>query len=124
MAKDEIKKIRNLRSKLHKSIKENGLNSEETRKISSDIDILINEYYDSIEKTKYPLDSEMIVYFNKSYEALKNMTKQLKKFPTVREWNKYAKENKYLLHLSLEYISKLDWNYLQVKVEREINLNI
>jgi len=124
MSKDEMRKIRSLRNKLHKSIQKNGLNSEETRKISSDIDILINEYYDSIEQTKYPKDSEMIEYFNKSYEALKNMTKQLKKFPTVKEWNKYAKENNYLLHLPLEYISKLDWNYLQVKVEREINLKI
>ena len=100
MARDDVKKIRSLRNKLHKSIKKNGLNSEET---------------------KYPEDSEMLLYFNMSYEALKVMTLQLEKFPTVNEWNKYAKENNYLSHLSLEYISKLDWNYLQVKIEREIN---
>ena len=149
MARDDVKKIRSLRNKLHKSIKKNGLNSEETRKISDEIDILINEYYNSIERailrdtpiilfdeatsaldnhsknkieeTKYPEDSEMLLYFNMSYEALKVMTLQLEKFPTVNEWNKYAKENNYLSHLSLEYISKLDWNYLQVKIEREIN---
>ena len=121
MARDDVKKIRSLRNKLHKLIKKNGLNSEETRKISDEIDILINEYYNSIEETKYPEDSEMLEYFNMSYEALKVMTLQLEKFPTVNEWNKYAKENNYLSHLSLEYISKLDWNYLQIKVEREIN---
>ena len=63
----------------------------------------------------------MIFYYEKSYEALKNMTQQLERFPTVREWNNYARENNYLCHISLEYISKLDWNYLQIKVEREIN---
>lgn len=64
----------------------------------------------------------MIEYYDKSYSELKDITKELKKFPTVKEWNKYAKENNFLCHLSLEYISKLDWNYLQIKVEREINL--
>ena len=124
MSKDEMKKIRNLRNKLHKSIQKNGLNSEETRRISDEIDILINEYYNSIKKTEYPKDSEMIFYYEKSYEALKNMTQQLERFPTVREWNNYARENNYLCHISLEYISKLDWNYLQIKVEKELNLKI
>ncbi len=121
MSKDEMKKIRNLRNKLHKSIQKNGLNSETTRKISDEMDTLINEYYNNVEKTEYPKDSEMIEYYNKSYNALKDITKELKKFPTVKEWSQYAKENNYLCHLSLEYISKLDWNYLQIKVEREIN---
>lgn len=121
MSKDIIRRIKNLRNKLHKSIKKNGLNSEETRKISDEIDVLIKEYYNSIEEIKYPKDSEMLEYYNKSYETLKIMTQELKRFPQVKEWNKYAKENNYLSHLSLEYMSKLDWNYLQVKVERELN---
>lgn len=124
MSRNEMKKIRNLRNKLHKSIKKSGLNSEETRKISDEIDVLINEYYNSIEQIKYPKYSEMLIYYNNSYKALKKVTNEMKKFPLVQEWNKYAKENNYLSHLSLEYISKLDWNYLQVKVERELNLKI
>ena len=124
MSRNEMKKIRNLINKLHKSIKKSGLNSEETRKISDEIDVLINEYYNSIEQIKYPEYSEMLIYYNNSYKALKKVTNEMKKFPLVQEWNKYAKENNYLSHLSLEYISKLDWNYLQVKVERELNLKI
>lgn len=121
MARDDVKKIRKLRNKLHETIKKTGINSEETKKISDEIDIIINEYYDSVETTEYPKNSKMIEYYDKSYSALKDITKELKKFPTVKEWNQYAKENNYLCHISLEYISKLDWNYLQIKVEREIN---
>lgn len=124
MSKDEIKKIRSTREKLNKSIKKYGLNSEETRKISNEMDKMISEYYNNISKIEYPNNSEMLIYYNRSYEALKLLTKQLGKFPIVKEWNKYAKENNYLSHISLEYISKLDWNYLQIKVERELNLKI
>ena len=48
MSQDNIKRIRSLRNKLHKSIKKNGLDSDETRKISDEMDILINEYYNNI----------------------------------------------------------------------------
>lgn len=124
MAQDSIKKIRSLRNKLHKSIKKNGLDSDETRKISDEMDKLISEYYDNIQRISYPTDSEMRLYYEQSYKALKTITQQLKRFPSTQEWNQHAKENYLLSSTSMQYISKLNWNYLRTKVLRELNMNI
>ena len=93
MQQDNIKRIRNLRNKLHESIKKNGLDSDKTRKISDEIDVLINEYYNNIQQIKYPADSEMKIYYEQSYKMLKIVVQQLERFPSVQEWNKFAKEN-------------------------------
>lgn len=124
MAQDNIKRIRSLRNKLHKSIKKNGLDSDETRKISDEMDILINEYYNNIQQIEYPADSEMKVYYEQSYKQLKIVTQQLESFPYVQEWNKFAKENCLLSSMSMQYISKLNWNYLRTKILRELNMDI
>ena len=124
MAQDSIKKIRSLRNKLHKSIKKNGLDSDETRKISDEMDKLINEYYDNIQRISYPANSEMKVYYEQSYKQLKIVTQQLERFPSTQEWNKFAKENCLLSSMSMQYISKLNWNYLRAKVLRELNMDI
>lgn len=124
MQQDNVKRIRNLRNKLHESIKKHGVNAEETRKISDEMDKLINEYYNNIQRISYPADSEMKVYYEQSYKALKTITQQLKRFPSTQEWNKFAKENCLLSSMSMQYISKLNWNYLRTKVLRELNMNI
>jgi hypothetical protein len=124
MQQDNIKRIRNLRNKLHESIKKNGLDSDKTRKISDEIDVLINEYYNNIQQIKYPADSEMKIYYEQSYKMLKIVVQQLERFPSVQEWNKFAKENCLLSSMSMQYISKLNWNYLRAKVLRELNMDI
>jgi hypothetical protein len=124
MQQDNIKRIRNLRNKLHESIKNNGLDSDKTRKISDEIDVLINEYYNNIQQIKYPADSEMKVYYEQSYKQLKIVTQQLESFPSVQEWNKFAKKNCLLSSMSMQYISKLNWNYLRTKILRELNMEI
>lgn len=118
---DIYKRIKHCRRKLDVSIKQYGLNSEVTKNISAEIDRLIQEYYNKIEIIKYPTKSKMLNNYKKSYLALKEYTVK-NGFPTVKKWNKYAKENKYLCNKSLEYINKVDWNYLQIKVERENNI--
>lgn len=124
MQQDNVKRIKSLRNKLHKSIKKYGVNAEETRKISDEMDKLINEYYDNIQRISYPTDSEMKVYYEQSYKQLKIVTQQLESFPSVQEWNKFAKENCLLSSMSMQYISKLNWNYLRTKVLRELNMDI
>lgn len=124
MKADILKRIKTTRKLLDKNVEKYGLNSNETREISNKMDKLIKEYYDSIKTVEYPNFSDMFLYYKKSYEMLKNVTLQLKKFPSVQEWNKFAKENNCLSHISLEYISKLDWNYLEIKIKRELNLEI
>ena len=106
MAQDSIKKIRSLRNKLHKSIKKNGLDSDETRKISDEMDKLINEYYDNIQRISYPSDSEMRLYYEQSYRAMKTTTQQLERFPSIQEWNQIAKKKYLLSSTSMQYISK------------------
>lgn len=124
MKADILKRIKTTRKLLDKNVEKYGLNSNETREISNKMDNLIKEYYDSIKTVEYPDFADMFLYYKKSYEMLKNVTLQLKKFPSVQEWNKFAKENNCLSHISLEYISKLDWNYLEIKIKRELNLEI
>lgn len=124
MRNDLLKQIRSCRKKLDATVKRTGLNSVETREISDKMDKLINKYYDSIKETEYPDFSDMFMYYQKSYKALKIVTQQLERFPSVAEWNKYAKENYCLSSASIEYISRLNWKYLKIKVERELNLKI
>lgn len=124
MQQDNVKRIKSLRNKLHKSIKKNGLDSDKTRKISDEIDVLINEYYNNIQQIKYPAGSEMKIYYEYSYKQLKIVTQQLERFPSVQEWNKFAKENVLLSSMSMQYISKLNWNYLRTKILRELNMDI
>lgn len=124
MDRDIFRRIKKLRIKLEKAIEEKGLNSNEVRELSDKIDKLINEYEQSIKIVEYPNNSLMLEYYKKSYAELKKITEDFKKFPSVAEWNFYAKENDLLSHVSMEYISKLNWNYLRIKVERELNFKV
>lgn len=124
MQQDNVKRIKSLRNKLHKSIKKYGVNAEETRKISDEMDKLINEYYDNIQRISYPSDSEMRLYYEQSYRAMKTTTQQLERFPSIQEWNQIAKEKYLLSSTSMQYISKLNWNYLRTKILRELNMEI
>lgn len=124
MQQDNVKRIKSLRNKLHKSIKKYGVNAEETRKMSDEMDKLINEYYDNIQRISYPDDSEMRLYYEQSYRAMKTTTQQLERFPSIQEWNQIAKEKYLLSSTSMQYISKLNWNYLRTKILRELNMEI
>ena len=124
MDKNIYNKIRIVRNKLNKSIKKNGIDSIITRKISKEIDALIKEYYNSIKEMEYPENSMMTAYYKQSYNALKEFTTKAEHFPEIKEWNKFAEKNHYLSHISLEYISKRTWRYLEIKVKREIRLEI
>lgn len=116
-----LSEIRKLQKKLNKSILRNGLDSNETKEISSKIDELINEYYQSLEIRKYPSTSIIGCYYEMSYMRLKMMTIENEKFPSIEEWNRYAKENNLLSATAIQYVNMLDWNYVRAKIEREIN---
>ena len=107
--------IDSLRKKLYKSIDENGINAEQTMKISKELDKLIQEYFNKINKEPIGKTNYDIAYNN-----LKKVTKQFGEFPTVKGWNKYAIENNLLSSNSMEYISGLNWNKLRRKIFSEI----
>ena len=88
------------------------------------LDDLISNYYKSIPKREYSSTSIMKLFYDISYEELKKVTVKNDKFPEVAEWNKYAEQNDLLSSESMKYISILDWKYLRVKVNREINMKI
>lgn len=114
----EIKKVR---KKLNDSIDRYGIESENTMEHSIKINALINEYYRSRETIRYPHNSNMHKYYHKSYDALKSITEEFGEFPTIKNWNKHAKENNCLSSSSMQYISKLDWNKLRTKIFTELN---
>ena len=124
MKKHNLKKIKGKKKKLDKVVIKYGLQSIETRKISDEIDTKINEYYKNIEQMKYPKNSNMNEYKEKSYQKIKEIVLKTKKFPTVKQWNKIAKEEGLLSHISLEYMMKTNWNNLRVKTLRELNVDM
>lgn len=116
------RRIKALQKKLNESIQKNGLSHKRTVQLSREIDDLINEYYNSIEIRVYPTKSVIPYYYNVSYNRLQYLTYENNRFPTVAEWNTYAKENRLLSSESMKYVSKLNWDYLEIKVNREINM--
>lgn len=115
-------KIRRLRKKLHSNIEKYGINSEETRNISLCLDELINEY--NKQQQIFDKDNNMKKAYEASIEKLKQIIKEFGEFPSVNEWNKYAKENVLLSSESIKYISHLNWNELREKLIYETNKKI
>lgn len=124
MKRNIFKKIKKVRVRLEECIKQNGLSSSKTRELSDEIDALLNEYEKSIDTVKYSEDSKMEIWYKESYLAIKKITRDFNKFPSIVEWNYYAKENNLLSNISVEYISRLNWNYLRTKILRELNMKI
>lgn len=113
-----IKNFEKLRAKLHESIEVNGLNSEKTRNISKKYNELINSYYE--EEKQYHEDNIMYITYLASIKSLKKITKDFIKFPSIKEWNYYAKENNLLNSESLKYISGNTWHELRNKILSDI----
>ena len=59
-------------------------------------------------------------YLDSMYE-LRKISKEFGEFPTVEEWNRYAKENMLLNSESIKYISGLDWNKLRDRIKKDLN---
>lgn len=112
-------KINRLQSKLNGSVQKNGLNDKKTVEISKKIDEIMNEYLEYIEPIWYKRDNKMYNWYLESYDHLKNYTIDTAKFPTEKEWNKYAKINNCMSAESMKYISNTDWKILQYNVKKE-----
>lgn len=115
-------KIEKLKKKLNKSIERYGLNSEETRKISLELDELINEYNKN--QQIFPENSIMKNAYDKSIKKLKQITTEYGEFPSTKSWNYFAEENDLLSSESIKFISHLNWNELREKILYEINKKI
>ncbi len=109
-----INDFEKLRTKLHESIAIYGLDSEQTRKISERYNELVNFYYQN--ERQYHKDNVMNVKYLESVKYLRNIASEFIKFPTIQEWNCYAKQKNLLNSESLKYISGNDWHDLRNRI--------
>ena len=115
-------KIERLRKKLHTYIERFGLNSEQTQKVSKELDQLINEY--NKQQRMFEEGNKTGETYKLSIKELKKLTIENGEFPSIERWNKYAKDNVLLNSESIKYISNLNWNELREKIFYEINKKI
>ena len=111
-------KLERLRMKLYKTIDERGLDAPETQRISERLDRLIIEQYEH--EIEYPYGSDIKEAYYRSIQILKDTTKDTGHFPAFKEWNTYAYKNNLLCHLSIEYISKMNWCLLEKYIRLQI----
>ncbi len=113
-----INNFEKLRKKLHESIEKNGLNSEQTAKISKRYNNLVNSHYKN--ERQYRENNIMYRKYMEAIKCLRKITKDFVKFPTIKEWNYYAKENNLLNSESLKYISGNSWHDLRNRISLEL----
>ena len=124
MEKKLSNEIRDLQNKLNSDIQNNQIDNLETIGLSNKIDKLLNDYYlVSMYGRKFPTNSNMKKYYELSYKKLVKLTVQNNKFPSLEEWNEYARENNLLSAESMYYISMLEWKYLKLKVNKQIRIS-
>lgn len=109
-----INDFEKLRKKLHEAIETSGLHSEQTEKISKRYNKLINSYYKN--EKQYSEDNIMCMKYRESIKCLKQITRDFMKFPTIKEWNRYAKENNLLNSECLKYMSGNSWHDLRNRI--------
>lgn len=119
--KDISEQIEELRCKLHKELEKSGFDTKKALKISEELDELIEKFY--VEKNMKKTDDknnslykEYMIAYNKLKELLKNNGI----FPTEKEWNNIAKNEKYLNSRSIKYVSKSSWGNLKKKINCEV----
>lgn len=113
-----INNFEKLRKKLHDSIDKNGMDSEKTRKISTRFNDLVSSYYKN--EKQFRQDNFMTQKYIESMKHLRKITREFAKFPTVEEWNKYAKENNLISSESIKYMSGNNWHNLRNRILSEI----
>ncbi len=123
MEKKLSNEIRNLQNELNNDVQSDELDNTKAIELSNKIDKLVNDYYlVSMYGRKFPANSNMKKYYELSYRELIKLTMKNNKFPSLEEWNKYAKENNLLSSESIKYISMLEWKYLKLKVNKQIRI--
>lgn len=88
------------------------------RKIEWRFDKMVNNYYKN--EKQYKENSIIRVKYIETIQRLKRITKDFVKFPTINEWNHYAKEKNLLNSESLKYISGNNWNNLRNRILSEL----
>lgn len=109
-----IDEFEELRKKLDESVEVNGLNAEQTQKLSKRYNDLVNFHYQK--ERQYKENSLMYKKYIESLKYLRKITKDFVEFPKIKEWNYYAKQNNLLNSESLKYISGSTWHDLRNRI--------
>ena len=78
------------------------------------IDRILNIY--NKEGVKYPEGNILYKEYIKALQVLIKITKDFAKFPTVIEWDKYAKEQNLMSSESIKYITGINWHDIRDRV--------
>ncbi|MCI8640981.1 MAG: hypothetical protein HFJ59_03805 [Clostridia bacterium] len=113
-----MRRFEKLRIRLEISIDKNGLDSKKTKKLIEEFEKLVNSYYKN--ELQYHEESIMYIKYKESIKELENISKNFSKFPTIDEWNKYAKEHNLLCSESIKYISGINWHDLRNRIKTQI----
>ena len=113
-----LNKFERLREKLNNSIEKYGIESEKTRKLSDKFNKLLNIYYNK--EVQYSKESLMYKKYIESIKTLEKITTDFSKFPTINEWNKYAKEKDLLCSESIKYITGINWHELRNRIKLKV----
>ena len=90
--------IEDLRKKLHNSIENYGLKSTQAYQDSIFLDKEIEKYY------KSPI---MKYYYEIGLKEFNNLRIDLRRRPSTKEWNQYAKKKNLLCSESMKYIGRV-----------------
>ena len=119
--KDISEQIEELRCKLHKELEKSGFNTKKALKISEELDELIEKFY--VEKNMKKINDKNNSLYKEyiiAYNRLKEIFKEDGIFPTEKEWNNIAKNEKYLNSRSIKYVSGISWVNLKKKIRLEM----
>lgn len=107
-----------LRKELHEAIDKYGIQSIEVKKISDKFDKLVTVYY--LSERQYKKGCAMYKKYIESINNIRKITREFGKYPSIDEWNKYAKEEKLLCTESLKFISGKNWHELRRRIFSEV----
>lgn len=108
-------RLERIRGELHMAINKYGINSKEAINKSEEFNEVLNIYYKIARE--YSEDNIMNKKYIESIKILKKIDKDFAKFPTVDEWNKYAKEHNLLSSESIKYIIGVNWHDIRNKIK-------
>ena len=111
-------RLEKLRKKLVKAVEVYWVNSKETKKISKKFDELVSEFYKK--EKQYPTESIIHIKYLETIEELKKVTRDFSEYPTIKEWNKYAKTKNLLCSESLKYVTGINWHELRNRIKSEV----
>ena len=92
--------------------------AKETKKISKKFDELVSEFYKK--EKQYPTESIIHIKYLETIEELKKVTRDFSEYPTIKEWNKYAKTKNLLCSESLKYVTGINWHELRNRIKSEV----